>query len=149
MFFCFLTEHQYLNSWRTPEKMWSIGHGVSTCHCWLQWCVWKWMSTYGRYGAQIYTSSRWSFSFCVLLAGVLGFHILRESNSAEIYGKFEWFAHKNALFELVMQWPMFRLPYVILLEGRLDGIQWDSLLLSFWAGEGRVMVCRWGWRLKG
>ena len=37
----------------------------------------------------------------------------------------------------------FRLLYVILLEGRLDGNQWDSLLLSFWAGEGCPMVCRW------
>lgn len=118
-----MIENQYLNPWRTPEKMWSIGHALSACH-WLQWCAWlQWMSsTYGRYGAQI--------------------------NSAEIYGKFEWFAHMNALFELVMQWPMFTLPYVILLEGRLDGNQWESLLLSFWAGEGHVMVCRWGWRLK-
>ena len=73
---------------------------------------------------------------------------IKQRRKSEIYGKFEWFAHMNALFELVMQWPMFTLPYVILLEGRLDGNQWDSLLLSFWAGEGHVMVCRWGWRLK-
>lgn len=31
---------------------------------------------------------------------------IKQRRKSEIYGKFEWFAHMNALFELVMQWPM-------------------------------------------